>query len=714
MQNATFKTRLLPAAIALVLIAGCGAEGGTPASPAAGMPNNSSTEPSSTPPSTTQPSTSTSDSAQTQPSTPATESLTPPAASASTSSAYSGTGAALPNILQAEDFDRGGESVAYHDTTAGNSGGQYRTGEAVDIVKTTGGYAINNFRTGEWLAYTVKVPATGAYNFDLNASSTTSTGAFHIEIDGQNLTGKVALANTGNLNTFKWWGLKSLNLTAGTHKVKVVVDQESFNLDAIRFSAAAAATPYLGAPVSLPSTFEAENYDNGGEGVAFHDLSAGNSGGQYRPGEAVDIIGSGNASGGFAITNFQTGEWVAYSVNVAKAGNYTFQLHEATTAANAAFHVEIDGQNVTGSLGMPNTGSTSTYRWTAMQAVTLTAGKHQVKIVSEQEFFNLDSVIFAPAANPLATSNAKLLFSTGFEGSTLTLPPILPLDCWGMGCWANLVGQDTVTNFTLPSTLGNGTTRFLLLSDPVPTTSANVEDYLFSHFEAVAGHNGATTRAVRQQISKNLTGTAPMGSQSLQNEFQFLPKNTLNDLYVSYWLKVQPDLVQKMNNLPAGPGVDRGGTWRGIFAFKTGSLKPDGWPANDGDYRVEAYINTYGGGAPYWCILGDNNAGSSAPETRYWTVDNHDVPVPIGQWFKLEIYWHRSSGSDGRVWMGVNGQTIADHRGPNMGVRNLPINRIMAPMLYTGQTMPAYQWVDDLEIWDGFPAAGSNPPYAAH
>jgi hypothetical protein len=25
------------------------------------------------------------------------------------------------------------------------------------------------------------------------------------------------------------------------------------------------------------------------------------------------------------------------------------------------------------------------------------------------------------------------------------------------------------------------------------------------------------------------------------------------------------------------------------------------------------------------------------------------------------------------------------------------------PILYTGSRMPVYQWIDDLEIWDGFP-----------
>ncbi|HXC57740.1 MAG TPA: carbohydrate-binding protein [Steroidobacteraceae bacterium] len=637
---------------------------------------------------------------------------------AAATSATASSGTTVPAVIQAENFDAGGEGVGYHDLTSFISGGQLlRIGEAVDILGASGAAYVNDFMTGEWLAYTINVPSTGTYNIDLNAASVFSTAAYHVEVDGQNVTGKVLAPNTGSYGIFKWWGLKQINLTAGKHVLKVVVDLQYFNLDAIRISAASAAapvaTPYLGTPAPLPSTFEAENFDGGGEGVAFHDLSSGNTGGAYRPNEAVDIVASTNASGGFAVTDFQAGEWVAYSVNVATAGNFTTQMHESTTLANAAFHVEIDGQNVTGTLGMPNTGDISTYRWTAMQAVALTAGRHQVKIVSEQGPFNLDSVIFAPAATTQATSSAKLLFSTGLEGA-ISLLPVVTTDCWSIGCWQKITGLDSVTGFSLPSTLGGGSNMFLLDSDPINPATANLADYVFSSIETVAGHTGATTRAARQQISKNLNGTEPMGTQGLQNEFMFQPKDTINDLYVSYWLKLQPDMVEKMTNLPAGAGIDRGGTWRGIFALKTGTRTATGSAQNNGDYRIEAYVNTYGGGAPYWCILGDNNAGSGAAPVTYWKIDNHDIPVPVGQWFKLEIYWHRSSGSDGRVWMGANGKTIADYRGPNMGASNLPINRIMAPMLYSGQRMPAYQWFDDLEIWDGFPAAGSNPPYAAH
>ena len=68
---------------------------------------------------------------------------------------------------------------------------------------------------------------------------------------------------------------------------------------------------------------------------------------------------------------------------------------------------------------------------------------------------------------------------------------------------------------------------------------------------------------------------------------------------------------------------------------------------------------------------------------------------------KFDVFWHRSTGADGRVWMAVNGQTILDHLGPNK--INAPINRIYMPNLYSSTAFPIYQWIDDLQIWDSFP-----------
>jgi hypothetical protein len=303
-----------------------------------------------------------------------------------------------------------------------------------------------------------------------------------------------------------------------------------------------------------------------------------------------------------------------------------------------------------------------------------------------------------------AAPPARLLFRAGFEGASVAKPE----ECWDTGCWQDIAGNDRRTGFRWPPRLRGGTGRFLLIADPVKTNGPGILDYMHNRVELVDGPDGARIHALYQEISKTVNGVEPMGGSAAQNEFQFLPLQNTDELYVSYWIKLQPDLVSRMTNLPPGPGIGGGGTWRAIFAFKTGSQRPQGGPANDGDYRVEAYVMTYGSKTPYWTVLGDNNAGGNAPLTNDWHIENRSLPVPLGRWFKFEIYWRRANDETGRVWAAVDGHTIADRRGPNMGARNLPINRIMAPMLYTGQRMPAYQWIDDVQVWSGMPSSSRN------
>src|SRR5687768_5769553 len=50
---------------------------------------------------------------------------------------YGGTTATIPGTVQIENFNTGGQSVAYNDIEATNNGGQYRTAEGVDIEATT-------------------------------------------------------------------------------------------------------------------------------------------------------------------------------------------------------------------------------------------------------------------------------------------------------------------------------------------------------------------------------------------------------------------------------------------------------------------------------------------------------------------------------------------------------------------------------------------------
>ncbi|CAM9882538.1 unnamed protein product, partial [Laminaria digitata] len=73
---------------------------------------------------------------------------------------YGGTPATIPGVIQAAEFDLGGEGVAYSDSTAGNIQGAFRPDEDVDINYRTApgaGYNVAFFTAGEWMRYTVDV-----------------------------------------------------------------------------------------------------------------------------------------------------------------------------------------------------------------------------------------------------------------------------------------------------------------------------------------------------------------------------------------------------------------------------------------------------------------------------------------------------------------------------------------------------------------------------
>jgi len=199
----------------------------------------------------------------------------------------------------------------------------------------------------------------------------------------------------------------------------------------------AGSTPYFGTPVAIPATIEAENFDKGGEGVAYHDNVAGNAGGQYRTSEDVDIIVSSDSAGGaYVVNNFETGEWMKYTINVPTTGNYDLALRISSAFTTSAFRVEVDGVDATGRISVPSTGSWSAFQWvTAKTGLPLTSGNHVLRIVADQQYFNFNSIrVSTPAAPPPpGTQNFFCTFANS------------PTDC-GFREQAKVAGRATLAN----------------------------------------------------------------------------------------------------------------------------------------------------------------------------------------------------------------------------------------------------------------------------
>lgn len=152
---------------------------------------------------------------------------------------YGGVAWAIPGVIQAENYDVGGESFAYHDTTLGNTPGQYRTDEDVDVeacTDTGGGFDVGWIDAGEWLEYTVNVGSTRAYNIVARVSSGTTGGAFSIQVDGVTVAGPFTVPNTGGWQTFIDITASGVNLTAGQHVLRVTATGSGYNFNKLTFN----------------------------------------------------------------------------------------------------------------------------------------------------------------------------------------------------------------------------------------------------------------------------------------------------------------------------------------------------------------------------------------------------------------------------------------------------------------------------------------------
>jgi ELWxxDGT repeat protein len=136
--------------------------------------------------------------------------------------------------------------------------------------------------------------------------------------------------------------------------------------------------PFGGSPAGAPGRIEAEHFDIGGEGVAYHDTTIFNEGGQFRLSEAVDLETCTDTNGGFCVSSTQSGEWLEYTFEAAFPGAYRLDLRAASAAPGAMFHISIDGANVGNTIVLPGTGE----NWTIVEVpnIIMNTGVHVLRL----------------------------------------------------------------------------------------------------------------------------------------------------------------------------------------------------------------------------------------------------------------------------------------------------------------------------------------------
>jgi O-glycosyl hydrolase len=307
---------------------------------------------------------------------------------------YTGTPVSIPGTIQAENYDAGGEAIAYHDTTAANDGKAYRT-DGADVEAIAGGFALDYTKAGEWTEYTIAVPQSGNLDLAVRFASLKGGGRFHVEVDGKSVTPSLTAASTSAWSTYKTLTTGPIALAAGQHVLRLAMDANDSigfvaNFDSLAFTrrTTTGPTPFKGTPFNVGDTIQAEDFDNGGQGVAYNDATAPNEGGAYRTSERVDLQPTTDTGGGFNVGWTKQGEWFGYTINIAQSGNYVLDARVAALAAGAAFHIDIAGVNKTGSIAVPQTGGWQTWRTITTPTFALNAGTYFMRVVIDKTASN--------------------------------------------------------------------------------------------------------------------------------------------------------------------------------------------------------------------------------------------------------------------------------------------------------------------------------------
>lgn len=192
----------------------------------------------------------------------------------------------------------------------------------------------------------------------------------------------------------------------GAHEIKAVVtctDGSTYQ----RYSNITSCNPrapYKNTIAEIPGVIQAENFDSGADGIAFHDTNSNKEGdaASYRTdATGIDIVKGGT---GYAVGYGQVGEWMEYTVDVKEAGLYEYNIYYSAPEDGAAFNLALSTPEGLTSITEDNvvlakTGGWSTYK-SAYGRITLPleARKQTLRLTltggSGTYVINIDKVTF--------------------------------------------------------------------------------------------------------------------------------------------------------------------------------------------------------------------------------------------------------------------------------------------------------------------------------
>lgn len=254
-------------------------------------------------------------------------------------------------VIQAEDYNAGGEHYGYHKNPS-EGGMKQETQNGVTYLK--------GMKSGEWVRYSINVREAGRYGITCRMFQKRSGGKFRIAINGVYKTGEISLSGSAGVwnETFVY----PVELETGEQYIDFRIKGGDIDMDWIKFGAGYS---------QVPGVIQAEDFDEGQ--YSFKNGSSGNFK-SYRSDQGVAISASNNV---VHISNTSGGDWIQYTFNVQE--KISSVKVRAAAENGGKFALSFDGGTQLDAVST-TTGNWNTYNDFTVSNVQLSPGIHTMKI----------------------------------------------------------------------------------------------------------------------------------------------------------------------------------------------------------------------------------------------------------------------------------------------------------------------------------------------
>ena len=165
---------------------------------------------------------------------------------------------------------------------------------------------------------------------------------------------------------------------------------------------------FKGEAFAIPGKIEMEDFDINGLGqgnTTYNENDAedhgaeSNGGKSYREGTGVDIY---KKATGYIVGYNQAGEWLEYTVKVAKTGTYTMLAAVASANNTSSFKLSMDGKDITEEIAVPKAteGEDNYDEYNEVKSsVSLTEGEHILRFAVTGDWMDIDYIKFCENEN---------------------------------------------------------------------------------------------------------------------------------------------------------------------------------------------------------------------------------------------------------------------------------------------------------------------------